>query len=105
MRQGEIWWANLPAPQGWRPVVILTRNAAIDNLHSIIIAPLTRTIRGIPTQVELSPEDGVQSACAISLDNMATVEKAVLIQWLATLSAQKMNELYEAVHAVFELPY
>ncbi len=105
MQQGEIWWANLPSPQGWRPVVILTRDAALDQLHAIIIAPITRNIRHIPTQVELSPADGVASACAISLDNMAVVEKDTLIRSMCMLSGPRMNELFEAIHAVFALPY
>ena len=105
MRQGEIWWANLPSPQGWRPVVILTRDSAIEQLHSIIIAPLTRNVRSIPTQVELSPQDGVATLCAISLDNMAVVEKDVLIRPMCTLTAPRMNEVFEAIHAVFALPY
>ena len=85
--------------------MILTRDAAMDHLHSIIIAPITRNIRSIPTEIELSLEDGVATACAISLDNMASVEKDVLIQSVCTLSAQRMNELFEAIHAVFALPY
>ena len=93
------------SPQGWRPVVILTRDTAIDPLHSIIIAPITRSIRHIPTQVELSPEDGVASACAISLDNMAVVEKDVLRRSVCMLPGPRMNELFEAIHAVFALPY
>ena len=105
MRQGEIWWANLPAPLGMRPVVVLTRDTAIEHLHTVIIAPITRTIRHIPTEVELRVEDGLPVACAINLDNMATVEKDCLLQPLTNLPAEKINEVYEAIHTVFALPY
>jgi hypothetical protein len=65
--QGRVWWANLPEPLGWRPVLILTRNAALPKLHYASVAPLTRTIRGIDSEVILETEAGVPSRCAITL--------------------------------------
>jgi mRNA interferase MazF len=59
MRRGEVWWADLPAPAGRRPVVLLTRDAAYDTRASVSIAPVTRTIRDIPVEVPLGPEDGL----------------------------------------------
>jgi len=84
---------------------VLTRNDALDHLHAIVVAPITRTVRGIATEVELGPEDGLPSRCAMSLDNLATIEKDVFLQVLTSLSAQKMNEVYEGLHAAFALPY
>jgi mRNA interferase MazF len=103
--QGQIWWANLSEPLGWRPVLILTRSDAIAGLFSVTVAPLTRTIRGIPSEVVLEPADGVPDRCAVTLDNIATVEKDLLVQELATLSTAKLNEVFEALHFVFDLPY
>jgi len=105
MLQGEIWWANLPAPSGWRPVVVLTRDDAIEHLHAVIVAPLTRTIRHIPTEVEVGPEQGLPTACAISLDNLGVVEKDRLTQRIAGSNAEVMNEIVEAIREVFGLPY
>jgi len=105
MRQGEIWWPNLPAQSGWRPVIVLTRDEAIAHLHAIIVAPITRTIRNIPTEVEIGPEHGLPTACAISLDNLGIVENDRLTQRIAPLNALIMNEVIEAIHVVFALPY
>jgi mRNA interferase MazF len=103
--QGEIWWANLPEPLGWRPVLILTRTDVIPNLLWVTVAPVTRTIRGIPSEVELDLSDGVPHPCAVTLDNIATVEHDLLIQFITALSAQRMNEVWEALHSAFDMPF
>ncbi|MGC8640756.1 MAG: type II toxin-antitoxin system PemK/MazF family toxin [Isosphaeraceae bacterium] len=103
--QGQIWWANLPDPLGWRPVLILTRSDALTTLHYATVAPLTRTIRGIDTKVVLEPEDGVPSRCAVTLDNIATIDQDLLVRHLATLSAERMNEVWEAIHVAFDVPF
>lgn len=105
LAQGQIWWANLPDPSGYRPVLILTRTDAIPTLHYVTIAPLTRTIRGIESEVPLDPSDGVPTRCAISLDDLFTVEQDLLVRPIATLSAERMNEVREALHAAFDLPF
>lgn len=103
--QGQIWWANLPDPLGWRPVLILTRDDALPRLHYATVAPLTRTIRGIDSEVVLEREDGVPSRSAVTLDNIATVDQDLLVRHLATLSADRMNEVWEAIHHVFDMPF
>lgn len=106
IRQSEIWWANLPDPLGWRPVLVLTRNDAISKLQWVTVAPLTRTIRGIDSEVFLDPtDDGVPERCVVTLDNIATLERMVLVQRIATLSAARMNEVWEALHFAFEMPF
>src|SRR5680860_1669414 len=57
VRRGEIWWAEVPEA-GRRPLLVMTRDAAIPVLNSVLVAPVTRTIRGIPTELALSPDDG-----------------------------------------------
>jgi mRNA interferase MazF len=103
--QGRIWWANLPDPLGSRPVLILTRDDALPKLHYATVAPLTRTIRGLDSEVLLEPDDGVPTRSAVTLDNIATVDQDLLVQSLATLSADRMKEVWEAVHYVFDLPF
>lgn len=103
--QGAIWWANLPEPLGWRPVLILTRRDAIPKLLWVTVAPLTRTVRGIETEVSLGPEDGLPERCAVTLDNMATVETDLLLEHISTLSSDRMNEVWEALHYLFDMPY
>jgi mRNA interferase MazF len=86
-------------------VLILTRSDAIAGLLWVTVAPLTRTIRGIPSEVVLEPADGVPDRCAATLDNIATVEKDLLVQHIATLQATRLNEVFEALHFVFDLTY
>jgi mRNA interferase MazF len=103
--QGQVWWANLPAPLGWRPVLILTRSDAVQKLHYVTVAPLTRTIRGIDSEVILEPDDGVPARSAVTLDNIATIDQDTLASHLITLSADRMNEVWEAIHSAFEMPF
>lgn len=71
--RGDIIWAELGPPAGRRPVCVLTRDAAIDVLTAITCAPITRTIRGIRSEVEVGPDDGLPQASVISCDNLITV--------------------------------
>lgn len=103
--QGQVWWANLPGPLGWRPVLILTRTDVLPKLHWATVAPLTRTIRGIGSEVILDVGDGVPQRCAVTLDNIATVEQDLLVQFITDLTADRMNEVWEALHFAFEMPF
>ena len=71
--RNDIYWADLGSPAGRRPVCVLTRDPAIAVLTSVTCAPITRTIRGIPSEVELGPEHGLPEACVISCDNVITI--------------------------------
>lgn len=104
MKQGEIWWGVLPGAAGRRPLVILTRTSALAQLTNVTVGPLTRTIRQVPSEVILSPADGVPSVCAVSLDNIVTVRKAAMDQRITSLSAERMEEVFEAIHFVFNMP-
>jgi mRNA interferase MazF len=103
--QGQIWWANLPDHLGWRRVLILTRDDALSKLHYVTVAPLTRTIRGIDSEVVLEPEDGVPARSAVTLDNIATIEQDLLTRHVTTLQPNRMNEVWEAIHFTFEMPF
>jgi mRNA interferase MazF len=70
MRRGEVWWADLPAPAGRRPVLILTREAAIPIRAAVTVASITRTVYGIPVEVPIDQHDGMSTACVINCDNL-----------------------------------
>jgi mRNA interferase MazF len=83
-RQGDIWWAE--AEDKRRPVLIVTRSEAIPVLTWIMVAPITRTIRGIPTEIPLDEADGVDLPCAASFDNLQPVRKTFLADRIGSLT-------------------
>ena len=97
MRRGEIWWAELPAPAGRRPVVLLSRDEAYAVRELVIVAPLTTRVRRIPTEVSLGPEDGLPRACVANLDTITTIPKATLTQRLAALAPAKLAAVERAL--------
>ncbi|MCZ6803963.1 MAG: type II toxin-antitoxin system PemK/MazF family toxin [Proteobacteria bacterium] len=97
MKRGEIRWYKFQAPDKKRPVVILTRDSILDYLGEVTIAPITRTIRDIPSEVLLSKEDGLAADCAVNFDHIQTVSKAKLGALITTLSASKLNDAREAI--------
>ena len=76
--RGDIIWADLGPPAGWRPVCVLTRDAAIAVLNAITCAPVTRTIRGIRSEVEVGPDEGLPDQSVISCDNLITIPATLL---------------------------
>jgi mRNA interferase MazF len=98
MNQGDVYRHTFRAPDKRRPVLILTRNSAIPFLTGITVAPLTSTIRGIPSEVLPTPaEDGVPADCAVNVDNIQTIQKAGLGQYMTRLSLERMREVRVAV--------
>jgi mRNA interferase MazF len=97
VNRGEVWWLEHP-DAGRRPACILTRQAAIPVLNQILVAPATQTVRAIPTEVTLGPEDGMPDDCALSLDNIAAVPKALLTSRITRLGAAKLAELCAALN-------
>ena len=93
--RNDIIWADLGPPARWRPVCILTRDAAIAMLTSVTCAPITRTIRGIPTEVEVGPEHGLPERCVISCDNVITVP-------VADLDPEPVGHLNEITRAALD---
>lgn len=105
LAQGQIWLADLPPPIHRRPVLVLTRTHALPHLTKVCIATISRNIRGTDTEVVLSPSDGVAQRCAVSLDNILTLPQDTLVRYITELSAGRMNEVFEAIHRAFDLPY
>ena len=102
MRRGEVWWAELPLPIGRRPVVLLSRDEAYAVRNAVTVAEVTTTIRGIPVEVELGPEDGLPKKCVVNLDTIVTIRKDLLIERLAILRDEKIEQINSAIK--FTLP-
>ena len=100
MNQGDVYWYALRSPDKRRPVLILTRDSAISYLTGITIAPITSTIRGIASEVQLTTDDGLYTDCAASLDNIQTVLKSSMGQFIAHLSPERMREVRQAIRFV-----
>ncbi|MBM4381807.1 MAG: type II toxin-antitoxin system PemK/MazF family toxin [Deltaproteobacteria bacterium] len=97
MRRGEVWWAELPAPVGRRPVVLLSRNEAYAVRELVIVAPVTTRARRIPSEVELALEDGMPRRCVVNLDTLTTIPKAALSTRLAVLTPPKLAAVERAL--------
>ncbi len=97
MKRGDVCWYTFPAPNNRRPVLILTRDSAIPVLNSVTVAPITSTIRSIPTEVVLTSEDGLPETCAANFDNIQTVPKTNISAPITHLSASKMRAAAGAI--------
>ena len=93
--RGEVWWADVPGDTV-RPVVVVTRERFITRLHSILVAPVTTTVRGIPTEVVLTVDDGLPRHCAASFDNVFTLRRSRLRSRISSLTPDRHDELCRA---------
>jgi mRNA interferase MazF len=90
MRRGEVWWPDLPAPAGRRPVVLLSRNEAYTVRELVTVAPVITRVRRIPTEVPLGPAEGLPKACVANLDTITTIPRRTLTQPIGPLSPDKL---------------
>ena len=97
VNRGEIWQFEFARPNKRRPVLILTRQDILGHLHSVTVAPITTTIRGIPSEVIIGAESGLKTISAINLDNVATVPKDKLRIFIGTVPLQIMMAVREAL--------
>ena len=97
MKRGEVRWYRFPQPDKRRPVLLLTRDSALEFLGEVTVAPLTSTIRDIPTEVVLTSDDGMPRDCAINLDHIQTVPRGKLGAVVTTLGPKKMSEVRSAL--------
>jgi mRNA interferase MazF len=97
MRRGEVRWYKFSAPDKKRPVLILTRDAILEYLGDVTVAPITTTIRDIPSEARLYKDEGMFQDCAVNCDHLQTVSKSRLGALVTTLSAAKMREVSAAV--------
>ena len=97
MRRGDIRLCRFAPPDKQRPVLVLTRDSSIDCLSTVTIAPITSTIRGVPSEVILDIEDGMKHRCAINLHNAVTVAQTRLGRRVAGLRAERMHDVCAAL--------
>ena len=100
--RGELWWCELPEVHR-RPVVILSRDAAIPRLRRVLIAPCTTTIRGLASEVVLEPgDDPVGQPSAVNLDSVESVPITLLIERLGRLSDERMHQVCQALEVAVD---
>jgi len=90
--RGEVWWAEAPSATR-RPYLVLSRQAAIEHLHSVLAVPATRIVRTIPSEVQLDRDDGMPEACALSLDNIVSMPKSLFVERICRLEVSKLHEV------------
>lgn len=103
MKRGEVWWAEQPKPIGRRPVVLLSRDEAYDVRNAVTIAQITTTVRNIPVEVLLDEKDGLPQKCAVNLDTITTVRKAILAQRICSLKQEKIEQIDKAIKFALSL--
>ena len=103
MKRGEIRWYKFKAPDKKRPVIILTRNSILEYLGEVTVAPITSTVRDIPSEVFLSQRDGMIRDCAINFDHIQTVSKGKIGSLITTLSSEKMKTVSIAIQFALNL--
>lgn len=100
--RGDVWWCELPEV-GRRPVVVLSRDAAIPRLRRALIGPCTTTIRNIPTEVLLEPpDDPIPLVSVVNLDSVESVSVGTLVERLGRLSDDRMSEICEALEVAVD---
>ena len=105
MRRGEIYWADLGPPAGRRPVLILSRNAAIPVLDALVVAPITKTIRDA-SEVRLGTNEGIAEECVANLDSLVTIPKSLLNREpTGEIGIRKLMELDGALRFALEISF
>jgi mRNA interferase MazF len=103
MKRGKIRWYKLKATDKKRPVLILSRNSIIGYLGEVTVAPITSTVRDIPSEVQLYREDGMPRECAVNCDHIQTVSKGKIGSLITTLSAEQIARVREAISLALAL--
>lgn len=96
-QQGDVWWAETEYKR--RPVLMITRSHAIPVLKRVVVAPVSRTVRGIPTEIGLGPNEGLPSECAASFDNLQTILRSALTEKVGALGLRR-EEICSALRAL-----
>jgi mRNA interferase MazF len=97
LSRGDVHLCRFAAPDKRRPVLVLTRDSAIGHLATVTVAPITSTIRGVPSEVVLDIADGMKGPCAVNLHNAVTVARERLVRRVGSLSAGRMHEVCAAL--------
>ncbi len=99
--RGEIWWGEATDAKG-RPYLVLTRDEAVPVLRTILVAPITRTVRGIPTEVPVGETEGLPAEGVASMDNVLAFPKAMLVRRMGALPPGRRAEPCEALRAAID---
>jgi len=97
VRRGDIYWAQFPAPVGKRPVVLISRDEAYSIKTRVTVVAVTRTVRGIPTEVRVGPSEGLPKVGVANADEIVTIPQTTLRERIATLSRAKLEEIDAAL--------
>jgi mRNA interferase MazF len=103
MKRGEVRWYKFKEPDRKRPVLILTRDSILEYLGEVTVAPVTSTVRDIPSEVFLSKQDGMPRSCAVNCDHIQTVSKGKIGGLIATLSNDKLDKVRGAITFALDL--
>lgn len=103
MRRGEIRWYTFKRPDKRRPVLVLTRDSILEYLGEVTVAPVTSTVRDIPSEVFLSKREGMPRDCAVNCDHIQTVAKGRIGSVIAVLPFAKMDEVAKAIRFALDL--
>jgi len=103
MKRGEVRWYKFKAPDKKRPVLILTRDSILEYLGEVTVAPITSTIRNIPSEVFLSKSDGMPRDCVVNFDHIQTVSKTKIGSLIATLSSDRLRGVHTAISFAIDL--
>jgi mRNA interferase MazF len=95
--RGEVWRFRFKSPDKLRPVVVLSRDDVIGLLHTVMVAPITSTVRGAPSEVLVGVGEGLKHESAVNLDHVQTVERARLVGYVGSLGPAKMREVCRAL--------
>jgi mRNA interferase MazF len=98
LRQGELWWGESEDER--RPLLVVTRSEAAAVLGRVVVAPITRTVRGIPTEVQLGPDDGLHVECVASFDNLETVHSALLTERVSASTPERRAKICTALSSL-----
>ncbi len=103
MKHGEIRWYKFAYPDKKRPVLILTRNSVLEYLGEVTVAPITSTVRDIPSEVFLSKNDGMSRDCAINCDHLQTVPKEKIGSLITTLPMSKVVDVGKSIRFALDI--
>lgn len=102
--RGEIWMFSFPRPDKRRPVLVLTRQDMIDRLATVTVAPITSTVRSVPSEVVIGLAEGLKARSAINLHNLATVPRRGLRSFVGVVSQEKLAEVLAALLFALDFP-
>jgi mRNA interferase MazF len=103
MKRGEVRWYKFQPPDKNRPVLILTRDSVLEYLGEVTVAPITSTIRDIPSEVLLTRDDGMRKDCAVNCDHIQTVSKGKVGALVATLAPEKLVQVRDAIRFALDI--